>query len=113
MRRALELAAKGLGHTRPNPAVGCVILDKEGRVVGEGFHPRAGEPHAEVRRPQGHLELCGVAILADGGSRLLRVPSNTCLHNRRRLRVPLVVLHEADTVSQQHAGKHHRRECRS
>ncbi|CAB1120447.1 unnamed protein product [Ectocarpus sp. CCAP 1310/34] len=48
MRRALDLAAKGLGHTRPNPAVGCVILDKEGRVVGEGFHPRAGEPHAEV-----------------------------------------------------------------
>lgn len=49
MRRALELAAKGLGRTRPNPAVGCVILDKDGRVVGEGFHPRAGEPHAEVR----------------------------------------------------------------
>lgn len=50
MRRALELAARGLGRTRPNPAVGCVILDKEGLVVGEGFHPRAGEPHAEVRR---------------------------------------------------------------
>lgn len=48
MRRALELAAKGLGRTRPNPAVGCVILDKSGVVVGEGFHPRAGEPHAEV-----------------------------------------------------------------
>ncbi|CAM9724591.1 unnamed protein product, partial [Scytosiphon promiscuus] len=48
MRRALELAAKGLGHTRPNPAVGCVILDKDGVVAGEGFHPRAGEPHAEV-----------------------------------------------------------------
>lgn len=54
MRRALELASKGLGHTRPNPAVGCVILDKDGRVVGEGFHPRAGEPHAEVRRTQGY-----------------------------------------------------------
>lgn len=50
MRRALELARKGVGSTRPNPAVGCVILDKEGVVVGEGFHPRAGEPHAEVRR---------------------------------------------------------------
>lgn len=49
MRRALELAAKGLGRTRPNPAVGCVIVDTEGQVVGEGFHPRAGEPHAEVR----------------------------------------------------------------
>lgn len=49
MRRALELAAKGLGRTRPNPAVGCVILDRDGVVVGEGYHPRAGEPHAEVR----------------------------------------------------------------
>ena len=50
MRRALELAAKGLGRTRPNPVVGCVIVDREGLVVGEGFHPKAGEPHAEVRR---------------------------------------------------------------
>lgn len=48
MRRALELARQGVGRTRPNPAVGCVIVDKEGVVVGEGFHPRAGEPHAEV-----------------------------------------------------------------
>lgn len=49
MRRALQLAARGLGRTRPNPAVGCIIVDKDGVVVGEGFHPRAGEPHAEVR----------------------------------------------------------------
>ena len=50
MLRALELAARGLGRTRPNPAVGCVIVDKEGVVIGEGFHPKAGEPHAEVSR---------------------------------------------------------------
>ena len=47
MARALALAARGLGETNPNPAVGCVIV-RNGRVVGEGFHRRAGGPHAEV-----------------------------------------------------------------
>ena len=47
MRIALELAEKGQGRTSPNPAVGCVVV-REGRVVGRGFHPAAGEPHAEV-----------------------------------------------------------------
>lgn len=47
MRRALELAARGLGETTPNPVVGCVVVTG-GRVVGEGFHARAGGPHAEV-----------------------------------------------------------------
>ena len=47
MRRALVLAARGLGETNPNPAVGCVVA-RDGRVVGEGFHARAGGPHAEV-----------------------------------------------------------------
>jgi len=47
MRRALRLAARGLGETNPNPVVGCVVV-KGGRVVGEGFHQRAGGPHAEV-----------------------------------------------------------------
>ncbi|OAR27367.1 riboflavin biosynthesis protein RibD [Streptomyces sp. ERV7] len=48
MRRAVELAARGLGSTSPNPVVGCVITDASGAVVGEGFHRRAGGPHAEV-----------------------------------------------------------------
>lgn len=48
MRRAIELAERGLGSTSPNPIVGCVILDDAGRPVGEGFHERAGESHAEV-----------------------------------------------------------------
>lgn len=47
MRRALELAEKGRFTTRPNPMVGCVLV-KDGRIVGEGFHHRAGEPHAEI-----------------------------------------------------------------
>jgi diaminohydroxyphosphoribosylaminopyrimidine deaminase/5-amino-6-(5-phosphoribosylamino)uracil reductase len=48
MSRALRLAARGLYATAPNPAVGCVLLDPAGQVVGEGWHRRAGEPHAEV-----------------------------------------------------------------
>ncbi|MFV2100597.1 bifunctional diaminohydroxyphosphoribosylaminopyrimidine deaminase/5-amino-6-(5-phosphoribosylamino)uracil reductase RibD [Micromonospora sp. LOL_024] len=48
MRRAIELAARGLGTTSPNPVVGCVLLDIDGEVVGEGFHAYAGGPHAEI-----------------------------------------------------------------
>ena len=47
MRRALELAAKGLYTTTPNPRVGCVIT-KNNTIVGEGWHERAGGPHAEI-----------------------------------------------------------------
>jgi len=47
MRAALDQARRGLGHTSPNPAVGCVIV-KKGRVVAAGFHEKAGEAHAEV-----------------------------------------------------------------
>ncbi|KAJ4788045.1 Riboflavin biosynthesis protein RibD [Rhynchospora pubera] len=47
MRRCVELARSALGHTSPNPMVGCVIV-RDGEIVGEGFHPKAGQPHAEV-----------------------------------------------------------------
>ncbi len=47
MTRALRLAARGLYTTTPNPRVGCVIV-KNGQLVGEGAHLKAGEPHAEV-----------------------------------------------------------------
>ena len=59
MARALELARQGLYSTHPNPRVGCVIM-RDGRIVGEGWHVRAGEPHAEVHalRQAGELA-CG------------------------------------------------------
>ena len=47
MTRALRLAGQGLYTTMPNPRVGCVIV-KDGSIIGEGAHARAGEPHAEV-----------------------------------------------------------------
>ncbi|MEC7120690.1 MAG: bifunctional diaminohydroxyphosphoribosylaminopyrimidine deaminase/5-amino-6-(5-phosphoribosylamino)uracil reductase RibD [Pseudomonadota bacterium] len=47
MQRALALARRGQYTTRPNPVVGCVIV-KDGQLIGEGFHPKAGQPHAEV-----------------------------------------------------------------
>lgn len=47
MMLAIEQAKRGLYTTRPNPAVGCVIVQSES-IVGQGFHPKAGEPHAEV-----------------------------------------------------------------
>lgn len=48
LRRAIDLAALGAGTVLPNPVVGCVLLSPDGRVVGEGYHRRAGGPHAEV-----------------------------------------------------------------
>ena len=58
MMRALALAERGLFTTTPNPRVGCVIV-RDGVVIGEGFHERAGGPHAEVAaladaRARGH-----------------------------------------------------------
>lgn len=48
MRRALFHAARAAGATTPNPMVGAVVVSADGVVVGQGRHPRAGEPHAEV-----------------------------------------------------------------
>ena len=75
MRRALALAALAEGHTSPNPLVGAVVLDCEGRLVGEGFHARAGDAHAEV----GALRQAGDA--ARGGT--LVVTLEPCCHHGR------------------------------
>ena len=75
MDRALQLAALGEGRTSPNPLVGAVVLDRAGRLVGEGFHARAGEPHAEV----GALRQAGDQ--ARGGT--LVVTLEPCCHQGR------------------------------
>ncbi|MGB1622867.1 MAG: bifunctional diaminohydroxyphosphoribosylaminopyrimidine deaminase/5-amino-6-(5-phosphoribosylamino)uracil reductase RibD [Synechococcus sp.] len=75
MRRALALAALADGATSPNPLVGAVVLDANGQLVGEGFHARAGDPHAEV----GALIQAGDA--ARGGT--LVVTLEPCCHYGR------------------------------
>ena len=74
MRRVLELAQKGEGYTRPNPMVGCVIVNHS-KVVGEGYHLRAGEPHAEV------FALKNAGPRAQGGT--LYVNLEPCAHHGR------------------------------
>ncbi len=75
MARALQLAALGRFSTPPNPAVGCVLLDAAGTVVGEGWHQRAGQPHAEV------LALRAAASRARGGTAYVTL--EPCSHHGR------------------------------
>jgi diaminohydroxyphosphoribosylaminopyrimidine deaminase / 5-amino-6-(5-phosphoribosylamino)uracil reductase len=74
MRRALEIAERGRGLTSPNPLVGAVVV-REGRVVGEGAHLRAGGPHAEI-------EALGAAGEAARGATLY-VTLEPCAHHGR------------------------------
>jgi len=74
MRRALELAERARGRTSPNPIVGAVIV-REGRVAGEGFHERAGGPHAEIHA------IAQAGIESKGAS--LYVTLEPCAHRGR------------------------------
>jgi len=65
MRHALRLAARALGQAAPNPAVGCVIVSREGHVVGRGWTQPGGRPHAEAEAlaQAGHLAQGGTAYV--------------------------------------------------
>ena len=80
MARCLELARQAEGRTAPNPMVGCVIVDASGAVVAEGFHRRAGGPHAEAE------------ALAQLGGRAagctMYVNLEPCNHRQKRRTVP-------------------------
>src|SRR3569832_1638015 len=79
MARALVLAGRGLYSTDPNPRVGCVLV-QGGEVVGEGWHGRAGEPHAEVwalRAAGGRARGATASFPSDPSSYLARPPPST------------------------------------
>src|SRR5204863_10163243 len=75
MDRALFLAARGRGRTSPNPLVGAVVVSKDGVIVGQGFHERAGEAHAEVHA------LAEAGSLAKGAT--LYCTLEPCCHSGR------------------------------
>ncbi len=75
MRRAIALSGAGFGTTSPNPPVGCVVLDWAGEIVGEGYHERKGEAHAEAQA------LAAAGPLADGAT--VVVTLEPCNHQGR------------------------------
>jgi len=84
MQRALELARRGIAVTSPNPAVGCVILDCAGQVIGEGWHEYDLLDHAEVvalRVAQEHAASCGMKDRLRGGTAYITL--EPCNHTGR------------------------------
>ena len=128
IQRAIELAERGLGHTRPNPAVGAVIV-KNGAIIGEGWHKKAGGDHAEVAAIKsalkknkseskplksatiyvtlepcskvGRVGACTDAIAAAGISRVVYVTSDPNPANRGKARR---VLKKRGIVCEQYKG---------
>lgn len=96
MRRAIAISAHGLGATSPNPPVGCVILDSGGRTVGEGYHVRKGEAHAEVNALAAAGELAGggtaVVTLEPCNHHGVTPPCREALINAKIARVVIAVM---------------------
>lgn len=100
MRRALELAAMGRGLTSPNPCVGCVIV-RDGKIVAEGFHRKAGEDHAEVdalRKLNFQAEGCEVYVTLEPCSHYGR--TGPCSEALVRAGVRRVVVGSADPLEE-------------
>ena len=101
MRRALELAAKGLYTTTPNPRVGCVVAKNE-EIVGEGWHEKAGGPHAEVLALQNAPEGVTLYVTLEPCSHYGRTPP--CVDLIRKKKVKRVVAAMLDPNPHADAG---------
>jgi diaminohydroxyphosphoribosylaminopyrimidine deaminase/5-amino-6-(5-phosphoribosylamino)uracil reductase len=79
LRRAIRLAMNGRGRVEPNPMVGCVIVGRDGRVIGEGFHEQFGGPHAEPNA----LAACARAGESPAGATAY-VTLEPCCHTNKK-----------------------------
>lgn len=89
MQRALDLAAQGRGRTSPNPMVGCVVV-RDGQIIGEGFHAKAGEPHAEVHAIEAAGDVHGATIYV--------TLEPCCFHGRTPPCTDLIIKHKPSRV---------------
>lgn len=106
MRRALQLAAMGLGNVQPNPMVGCVIVYQD-RIIGEGFHQKYGEAHAEINaiasvKEPSLLQQATLYVNLEPCSHYGKTPP--CAEALIRLQIPKVVIACQDS-NPQVAGK--------
>ena len=86
MRLALELAKKGCGWTSPNPMVGAVIV-KDGQIIGQGWHERYGQPHAERNA------LASCAVDPEGATMYVTLePCQMCAGAIVQARIPEVII---------------------
>ena len=98
MRRAAELAQRALGNTTPNPIVGAVIV-RDGEILGEGWHTKAGCPHAEIEAIRDYdttirkrkAEMKSSIDILDG-----IIKDGAVSDNNLRLLVDNIVIHESD-----------------
>ena len=120
MARALELAARGLNTTDPNPRVGCVLV-RGGETLGEGWHERAGEAHAEVaalRAARGDVRGATAYVTLEPCSHTGRTPPCVDSADRRRHRPRGMRLGRSQSARRRRGhrapeGRRHRGLCRS
>jgi len=98
MKRCFELAQNGLGNTYPNPLVGCVIVH-EGRIIGEGYHKKCGEAHAEINaiasvKDKSRLSQSTLYVNLEPCSHQGRTPA--CSLKLIDLKIPRVVISNKD-----------------
>ncbi len=100
MRRAITLAERGLGYVSPNPLVGAVIVDTVGKIIGQGWHEKYGEAHAEVNairsvRDKAQLRSSTIYVTLEPCSHYGKTPP--CCDLILKMGIPRVVIGSVDT----------------